>query len=275
MKTSIIIPASNEAAWISHCLEAVFASKRLERAQVIVVANGCQDNTADVARRYSVLAEELGWELNVIELTIGDKLKALNAGDRAAKGDVLVYLDADVRVDDRLLHQIEHALDRASPAWASGKLQMAAASRVSRAYARFWSQVPFMAKGVPGAGIFAVNRAGRDRWDAFPEIISDDIFVRLNFAPKERLGVPAGYIWPVAEGWSNLIKVRRRQNAGVAQIEELYPELLANEDKRALGSSGILMMAARDPFGFFVYASVALIVKLTKDKNGSDWRRGR
>ena len=77
MKTSIIIPANNEAHWMSACLEAVFASQMLEAAQVIVVANGCTDNTADVARRYQSLAEAKGWELLVIELTIGERHRKL------------------------------------------------------------------------------------------------------------------------------------------------------------------------------------------------------
>ncbi|MGH1465060.1 MAG: glycosyltransferase [Cognatishimia sp.] len=275
VKTSIIIPASNEAAWISHCLEAVLASERFEAAQIIVVANGCQDKTAEVARRYSVLAQEKGWSLDVIELDIGDKLHALNVGDRAAEGDILVYLDADVRVSARILGQIERVLDRESAAWASGRLQMAAASRVSKAYARFWGKVPFMAKSVPGAGLFAVNRLGRARWGDFPEIISDDMFVRLNFSPRERLAVSGTYIWPVAEGWANLIKVRRRQNKGVAQLAELYPQLMRNEDKGVVTKGQTLLLALNDPIGFLVYSCVALRVRLTKEKANTDWSRGR
>lgn len=275
MKTSIIIPANNEAHWMSACLEAVFASQLLEAAQVIVVANGCTDNTADIARRYQSLAEAKGWELLVIELTIGDKLHALNVGDHRATGDVRVYLDADVQVSKRVLHQIERALDRETPAWASGKMQMAAAGKISRSYGRFWSKVPFMAKSVPGSGLFAVNSAGREKWGEFPNIISDDMFVRLQFKPRERFGVPGTYVWPIAEGWRNLIKVRRRQNQGVAQIAERYPHLLKHEDKGAFDKSQMIVLALSYPFGFFVYATVALIVNLTKGKSDGEWSRGR
>lgn len=275
MKTSIIIPANNEAHWMSACLEAVFASENMDTAQVIVVANGCTDNTAEIARRYQSLAEAKGWELLVLELTIGDKLHALNVGDNQATGDVLVYLDADVRVSKRVLHQIERALDRETPAWGSGKMQMAAAGRISRAYGRFWSKVPFMAKSVPGSGLFAVNRAGRARWEQLPNIISDDMYVRLLFKPRERFGVPGTYIWPIAEGWGNLIKVRRRQNRGVEQIAERYPHLMKHEDKGAFNRSQMVVLALSYPFSFFVYATVALMVKLTKDKAEGEWSRGR
>jgi glycosyltransferase involved in cell wall biosynthesis len=275
MKTSIIIPANNEEAWMGYCLDALFKSKRVEDAEVIVVANGCTDRTAEVARKYEVLAAELGWGMTVLDLERGDKLYALNIGEQAAQGDILIYLDADVRVSDKVIFQMTRVLDKEDAVWASGQLQMAAASGVSKAYARFWMKTPFMSKSVPGSGLFGVNLAGRARWDKFPEIISDDMFVRLHFKGRERVAVPGTYVWPVAEGWGNLIKVRRRQNRGVAQLEEQYPELMGNEDKGAFTPLQILGYALGDPFGFIAYAGVSLIVRLTKDQTADEWKRGR
>jgi hypothetical protein len=131
-----------------------------------------------------------------------------------------------------------------------------------------------MAHGVPGCGVFAVNAPGRARWGTFPQIISDDTFVRLSFAPLERHGVPAPYDWPIAEGFGALVRVRRRQDAGVEEIERLYPDLLSNDDKPAFPLSQKLGMALRDPLGFMVYSAVALAVKLTKSR-ASGWSRGR
>ena len=101
------------------------------------------------------------------------------------------------------------------------------------------------------------------------------MFVRLHFKRRERIAVPSSYVWPVAEGWGNLIKVRRRQNRGVAQLEELYPDLFSNEDKGGFSKLRILSYALGDPFGFIAYAGVALIVRLTKDQTADEWKRGR
>ena len=57
---SVIIPASNEAGYIGACLTALFASGPLG-AEVIVVANGCRDATAEVARGFADHATAAGW----------------------------------------------------------------------------------------------------------------------------------------------------------------------------------------------------------------------
>jgi hypothetical protein len=66
--------------------------------------------------------------------------------------------------------------------------------------------------------------------------------------------------------------VRRRQNAGVAEIEQLYPGLLAREGKAPLAKGKLVGMALQDPIGFATYAAVSLAVKLGKT---AGWTRGR
>ncbi|WP_305970130.1 MULTISPECIES: glycosyltransferase family 2 protein [unclassified Mameliella] len=273
---SVILPASNEAALIGGCLEALLDSEEsgAGMVEVIVVANGCRDDTADVARGYAARMAARGWHLVVIEQRAGSKPGALNAGDAAASGAIRVYLDADVIVTPGLLAQLVTALYVDGPRYASGRVEIAAEGAISRAYARIWRRVPFMRDVVPGCGLFAVNAAGRARWGAFPDIISDDIYVRLQFRPGERQGVPAPYRWPIAEGWRNLVKVRRRQNAGVDEIAALYPALTRNDDKPGFPLPEKLRLALRDPLGFMVYAGVAIAVKLTPHARQT-WSRGR
>ncbi|WP_204112519.1 glycosyltransferase family 2 protein [Shimia biformata] len=272
---SIIIPAHNEAALIGRCLRAVFASPALSGAEVIVVANGCLDDTADRARALVNDATASGWDLTVLELPEGGKPGALNAGDRAARNGARVYLDADVIVSSGLMAELAATLARSEPIYASGVMCLARArTAVSRAYGRIYGRVPFLTQGVPGAGLFAVNAAGRARWGRFPDIISDDTFVRLLFSPAERVRVTAPYSWPLVEGFGNLVRVRRRQNAGVAQIAALYPDLLTNDDKSDMGIREKATLFLRDPIGFAVYAAVALTVKLVPAKD-NHWSRGR
>lgn len=273
---SVLIPAHNEAEYIQSCLAALCASDPLPQGgavEILVLANGCSDETAALARAHPLPAN---WEMQVLELPQGGKLGALNAGDAAAQGAVRIYLDADVLVEPALLGQLVTALDGAAPRYASGTPRIAPAqSALTRAYGRFWTGLPFVREGVPGFGLFAMNQAGRARWQDWPDIVADDLFARLSFTPEERVKLPATYSWPMVEGFRNLVRVRRRQNAGVTELATRFPQLMQNEDKPALPLSRLLRMLLRDPVGFASYALVSLAVKLPIFRSRERWTRGR
>lgn len=272
---SVIIPAHDEEAWLDRCLSALLGQDETAGAvEIIVVANACRDRTVAVAQGYVTRMQARGWQMQVLDLPQGGKLPALNAGDRAASATNRLYLDADIACDAGLVGQIRQTLATALPRYATGTLAIAPAkSLVTRLYASVWRRLPFVRGGAVGAGLFAVNAAGRARWGAFPQIISDDTFVRLQFAPDERIEVPARYHWPMVEGFANLVRVRRRQDAGVDELRRLYPALFANEAKARLTLPGLLAIAARVPAGFLVYVLVHLAVRL-RPATG-DWTRGR
>lgn len=273
---SIIIAARNEESYIGPCLAALLAQKDLgpNGMQVIVAANACTDATVERARAAEGDFLAHGWRLKVLDLPDGGKIGALKAGEASAEGKSLVYLDADVICEPFLMAQLAAALDTTAPRYATGTLAvMRARTAVSRAYARIWIRLPFMKSGAVGAGLFALNRAGRARWADWPAIISDDTFARLHFAPTERIEVPARYHWPVVEGFANLVRVRRRQDAGVAEIVRLFPELLPNEGKHPVTPALLARLAVTDPLGLAVYLSVHAAVRARRASDG--WTRGR
>lgn len=272
---SVIIPASNEEHYIDRCLQALFQSSPVGvPVEAVVVANGCRDRTVEVARAQQPLAQKAGWQLMVLDLVQGSKPGALNAGDAAARGELRVYLDADIVVTPDVMAQVASALHREKPVYVGATPVIPAAqSAVTRAYGRFWSRLPFAKSVAPGYGLFAVNAAGRARWATFPAIISDDTFVRLQFEPSERVQVPARYDWPMIEGFGALVRVRRRQDAGVRELESLYPGLRDREGKAPLGFGQIVRLAVADPVGFATYAAVSLGVRFKR--GGASFTRGR
>ncbi len=269
----ILIPANNEEGYIGPCLEGLLAQVTTYNAEVIVSANACTDATVDIAHSYKDRFSEKGWRLEVIDSQVGGKPGALNRADAAATGKMRVYLDADVIMSPMLLDGLVQVLDTSEPVYASGRLFVSPAkSWITRAYGRIWGRLPFMTDGVPGAGLFAVNAQGRARWAEFPEIISDDTFVRLQFDPDERVLVPISYSWPLVEGFSALVRVRRRQNAGVDELEQLYPGILKREGKAALTPGYLAKLTLSDPVGMAIYLTVSLVVRA---KRGTGWSRGR
>lgn len=275
---SVLIPANNEADQIENCLSALLASAlaQIEHPEIIVIANGCTDDTAKIASKYAEVATQKGWQFSVLDLPEGGKLNALNQGDDHATYDMRIYLDADVTVSPELIAELHGALNKNTPVYASGSVIISPPETwVSRAYRRIYARVPFFTHGVPGCGVFSVNALGRGKWGRFPDIISDDTFVRLQFTPSERVSVPATYQWPIVEGFQNLVKVRRRQDLGVTEIAQKYPEILQNDDKPQLGLIGTLKLAVGNPVGFCVYAAVAIAVRMGRKEDGKAWSRGR
>ena len=275
-RSSVLIPAHNEVAFLPACLEALLASDPAKgMVEVVVIANGCTDGTADLARSFEAAFKTKGWPLIVLDLAQGGKLNAWNMGEAAAQGNALIYLDADVSVSPRLIAQLDEVLDSDTPRYASGRPNVTTAGNwVTETYTRFWMTTPFMVHGVPGFGVFAMNRAGRARWADWPDIISDDTFARLSFTQDERLSVPATFDWPMIEGFSPLVQVRRRQDAGVAEIVQRYPKMMANDDVHDQ-TVPMWRRALRDPMAFVVFVYVRLAIRLPILRSGNRWARGR
>jgi glycosyltransferase involved in cell wall biosynthesis len=86
-EVSVIVPARDAAATIAATLRALGA--QTEEAEVIVVDNGSEDSTAQIARSSPLRPK-------VLELPRGDGPgQARNAGARAASGGLLAFTDAD------------------------------------------------------------------------------------------------------------------------------------------------------------------------------------
>lgn len=282
---TVIIPAHNEEGYIGRCLASVLGQTLepvpSDRPRIIVAANGCSDATVTKAEAMRPAAEDAGWQLSVLDIEEGGKPNALNRGDAAAgpmvPGDIRVYLDADIEMEPALLAQIAFALDQNDPAYASGRMIVTEAQNwVTRRFMNLWRKVPFMTTSGPtGAGLFAVNAAGRARWGTFPAIIADDTYVRLQFSPQERIEVAAAYFWPPVEGFKALVKVRRRQDAGGREIRALYPALFENEGKAPVRLQDHLRLFLGSPLDYAVYITVMLTVKFGPGQKQQTWSRGR
>lgn len=273
---TIIIPAHNEVAYIETCLQALLSQSDAAGAMhIILAANACRDGTVTIAQSFTDRFAARGSVLQVLDLPAPGKVGALNAAEAQTGLGPRVFLDADIVCDVALIGQLRAALKTDEPRYATGRLRIAPAkSWVSQHYARLWARLPFMQPGTaPGAGVFAVNAAGRARWSTFPDIIADDTYVRWLFAPQERIEVQAGYNWPVVEGFAALVRVRRRQNAGGAQLRDLYPNLETNEGKIAVTWRDHARLALAHPISYAVYLSVILSVKAKR--SDTTWARGR
>jgi glycosyltransferase involved in cell wall biosynthesis len=175
---SVVIPAHNE----ERVLPRLLASLADARLEIVVVANGCSDATADVARAAGV---------RVVELAEGSKVAALDAGDDAASLFPRAYVDADIEVDASDLLAVADRLRDGPELVASPRLRLdlSGATWPVRAYYAVWEVSSFRRRGHIGSGVYVLSAEGRRRFGAFPPMIGDDRFVQGLFGPGERATV--------------------------------------------------------------------------------------
>ena len=96
MKVSIIIPSFNEEQYIGNLLESL-KKQTVKDFEVIVVDANSKDKTREIAKKYGAKV--------IIEKRRGIGL-ARNVGAKSAKGETLIFLDADVVVPKNFVKKV-------------------------------------------------------------------------------------------------------------------------------------------------------------------------
>jgi glycosyltransferase involved in cell wall biosynthesis len=213
---SMVIPAHNEGATLARCLDSVASEPSASCLEVVVVPNGCTDRTADVARQY---VERIPG-LRVIELSEASKTAALNAGDAACSAFPRVFLDADIELGPGALSGLLDALDVAEARVASPRVvfDYSRAGTLVREFYRAYERLPYVRDGLIGLGVYAVSAAGRARFDRFPDVTADDLFVQRLFSADERQITRGTFTVRTPRTTASLLRVRTRVAHGNAEL---------------------------------------------------------
>ena len=220
-RIDVVVPAHNEQALLGSCLGAVLDNSPGLDVRVIVVANGCDDSTADIARAVGAgAARNADVELVVVELPVAAKPAALNAANDHLRGGPVVYLDADTVLTPGTLSALLAAMDAAGGPIMVGPrpILVRPGDRRSRGFAAVWSRLPSVRDDVIGGGCYAVNARGRQRWGAFPDVVADDGYVRSLFTRDERTVVDTGGFLLVLPAGPELSRVLARWRRGNAEL---------------------------------------------------------
>ena len=230
---SVVIPAHDEASVIERCLRRLLNGAERGELEVVVVCNGCHDETAELARRAAP-------EALVIEIPVASKVAALNAGDGAASVFPRCYLDADVELGiDALRATVQALADGALCAAPAPHHSVEGRTWVVRRFYAAHERLPFFTgPGVVGNGVYVLSRAGRARFGRFPELTADDQFVLERFASAERATVRSHrFVIHPPRTVAGVIKVRTRSYRGNA---ELRARVTAEEPDDAAGGAWAL-----------------------------------
>ena len=221
---SIIVPAHNEGSVIARTLKAMTGGANPGELDIVVVCNGCHDDTAAVARRF-------GGSVRVIETPIAGKTHALNLGDSVAQGFPRIYVDADVVLTVDSIRRLARRLDQRDVLAVAPMptYDLTGCSWAVRAFYDIRSLLPSAKEGIGGSGVYALSESGRKRFAEFPAVTADDGYVRIHFQADERETVAdaRSTVFP-PRTVRDLIVTKTRAHFGSFELMSLFPELWRN-----------------------------------------------
>jgi glycosyltransferase involved in cell wall biosynthesis len=250
---SIVVPAHNENSGIARILRAITTGFPQEELDVVVVCNGCTDGTANTARRF-------GSAVRVIETDVASKVHALNLGDQAARSFPRVYIDADVVITADAIRALSSRLEQGDvlAVAPTPNVDVRCSSLLVRAYFDVRSRLPSSREGIGGSGVYALSERGRIRFADFPNLIADDMYVRVQFKPYERetLGLITSTVF-APRTLKQLIGIRTRAHYGTSELAARFPELFVSN--KGEGNRRTLIDLVKSPrrwLGLVVYVYV-------------------
>lgn len=241
VRASVVIPAHDEERHIAATLRTLLESAEEGEFEVVVVCNGCRDETAAMARSVAGVRVE--------EIPVASKAAALRHGDETATTFPRLYVDADVTLPTDAARALTTAVGRGDAA-VSGvghDMDTTASTRLVRWYFDFRQRLPVFQHGIIGAGVYALSARGRARFDAWPDVIGDDQFVLRLFAPHERAFVPDHRTTVSAPpDLATLVRRQLRVRRGNRQLDVAGTGHAPGRGPRA-GVPAALRSAVRDP----------------------------
>jgi glycosyltransferase involved in cell wall biosynthesis len=266
---SVIIPAHNEESVIERTLRALLHEARPDEFEVIVVCNGCSDETATLVRKRFP-------SVTVLERDEASKTAAINAGIRESSRPACLLLDADIELHTDAARALFAAVREPGIEAAIGHMlaDTEGADWIVRAFYRVWMEHPYLRKGKFAASI-ALSAEGLKRVGTLPEVIADDSYLR-RVLPARRVALVESVRFRVRTPRTarSLVRVRARSYRGNRELAERYPCELADSTSEA---QGLLKRVVARPTlwpSACIYLAVTLAARhLSRRDTGTRWER--
>ncbi len=195
MLISVVIPAFNEEGYLGETLASLNRAKAFLQgeglaAEIIVVDNDSNDSTANIARALNAtVARER--QHNVA--------KVRNSGAKLSNGDVLVFVDADTVVPEKLLSRIVETMSDAACFGGAVDLDYRPMKLSVKVYLQFWRILGKLTGMAQGATQFC----RRDRF-----------FALNGYDETLFMGEDGDFHW-------RLKRIAKQQNGRVVLIEDI------------------------------------------------------
>jgi Glycosyl transferase family 2 len=271
---SVVVPAHNEAPVIGRLLGQMLSSAGPDELDIVVVANGCTDDTEKVAASF-------GPPVRVVSVPAASKREALAEGNRAASGFPRLYVDADVELGSSDVRALGEALRRPGVLGAGPEVVHALAGRPwpIRWYYDVWTRLPEVQRGLFGRGVVGVSEEGYRRIASLPPVLADDLAASLEFSPAERMIVPDAKVTVhPPRTVADLLRGRARSAMGTTQLEQAEGAPAATARTRPADLAAIVRREPRLAPQVTLFLMVALLSRakarrVTRKAGYSVWLR--
>jgi len=237
---SVVVPAHNEGRVLGRLLSGLLDGAGSAAFEILVVANGCTDDTAEVAASF-------GPAVRVLVTPEANKHRAMRLADKNTDSFPRLYVDADVELSGRDAIALGERLaeDEAVLAVApERRLPTEGCPWTVRWYYDVWSKLPVVRTSLFGRGVIGVSEAGYARLATLPELMGDDLAASLSFEPGERAIVPGTHaVVHPPRTLGDLLRRRVRTVTVTAQAGQR--EELASAGAEARTSRGDLLAVLR------------------------------
>ena len=218
-RISILIPAHNEESIIAAKLDNTLSLNYPVEMQVIVVSDGSSDSTAKIVDNYSK-------DSRLTFLNLSDrrgKAYALNAALEFATGEIIVFSDASIILDEDALWEIVQPFADEEIGCVSGEdiIKGGGGEGLYGRYELFLRRQESSSGSIVGAsGSFYAQR--RDLVEAFPEGVAPDFLSVLNTVKGGYRAVSAsraiGYMTEVTDSKNEFRRKVRTVIRGMAAL---------------------------------------------------------
>ncbi|NOW45883.1 glycosyltransferase involved in cell wall biosynthesis [Novosphingobium sp. SG751A] len=211
---SLIIPAFNEEDYLPACLDAVMRNVAGKAFEIIVVDNNSTDGTKQVVERYPGVTYVFEAEKGIT--------RARQCGFKAAKGEILAYVDADTRPPAGWVEQIIEQFDKNDKlACLSGPYSFYDVSGLRNAISNAWFVAARPLYNFTGymlvGGNFAIRREALTKmggFDATIEFYGEDVDIAKRAKKQGKVLFSPSFVMPTSG--------RRMARQGFAKTAAIY-----------------------------------------------------
>lgn len=212
---SVVIAAHNEEPVIRRCLGALTATADEGEFDIVVVANGCTDRTAELAAAAGA---------RVVVTPKPGKRAAVHLGDEQCRTFPRLYLDADVELGTDSVRALARALagGTALAAAPEAHYDTSGAGPVAARFHHVMETLLGPRRVLAGTGAYMLSEAAHARVFPLPDVLADDGWVHRSFTGPERVRVPGTrVVVRPARTVRALLHRRIRVRAGNQQLDRL------------------------------------------------------